>query len=352
MWLVGATFAVSFLIPSLITAVTGTLLSSDGRGYLQDFTATFSIGVGLPILVLFFTHYCERIPQVLSDIDSERTIKIGKKKYKDILVRFEKVYNSKWSITLLIPAAGLQLLWIIPLLNDYTLTWWSSYVSSSGNESISAAGLYFVFLAILYLYLVLHSILYFALTALLLRTIAKEAKEVKVRPLHPDDCGGLSKIGSIGLLSSYLIFLIGIGIVGVIHSDMYVHGHLPFSLPLHSILITLYLVFAPLLFFLPLYSFRAPMKLAKNQSLAYFSQMFETEYRRLPKKLDVNDKDEVHKILTELATISTSYDLAKKMPVWPFNLKLIERFSAIVIAPLLLIALPMILEKYIFKISI
>ncbi len=218
LWLVAITFVISFLILLIISAVTSNLLSDDRQGYLQDFPAVFSIGVGIPILVLFLAYFSERVPTVLNSIIQDDTIRIDKGDYDKIIKRFERRFNSKWSMTLAIPAIGLQLLWVSPHLSNSTVNWFT-YMSNSGNEVFNAGGLYYIFLCALYLYLVLYIILYFGLLTTLLWTIARSA-DVKVKPLHPDDCGGLSKIGGLGLLASYPTILFGIGIAGIFLGDL------------------------------------------------------------------------------------------------------------------------------------
>ena len=83
---------------------------------------------------------------------------------------------------------------------------------------------------------------------------------------------------------------------------------------MHYLIVIAYLILAPTLFFLPLYSFRGPMKRAKDKALAYISELFEFKYRQLFRLTDSNGRDSALEILAELTTINAAYDLAKKMP--------------------------------------
>ncbi|MBM2851180.1 MAG: hypothetical protein HW418_4122, partial [Anaerolineales bacterium] len=98
--------------------------------------------------------------------------------------------------------------------------------------------------------------------------------------------------------------------------------------------LAVYLVAAPVLFFLPLWSVHARMAVAKQKLLAEIAEQFELEYRSLLDGLRRNELklDDV----ARLEAIQKVYKIAQASPAWPFDLEIVSKFGAAVLLPLLL----------------
>jgi hypothetical protein len=160
---------------------------------------------------------------------------------------------------------------------------------------------------------------------------------IGVRPLHPDQAGGLAPLGNFTLTLSYLIAFIGILLVLTpITRNYVVMGTLQFRWTTEIIVaLGVYIVVAPAVFFAPLSVAHNVMKEAKNRLLQQIAQRFETEYRSIQNKLsgDISGLASGLKALEELQSL---YDTTSKFPVWPFNAANMRRFGTSYISPIIL----------------
>lgn len=159
-----------------------------------------------------------------------------------------------------------------------------------------------------------------------------EKRAIRLVPLHPDGCGGL------GSLSKYTLHIAwGIAVIGLVLSastlfDLRVGRLLSDYLLVVSIFA--YAVFAPLYFFWPLGTAHEAMRQAKDDEILLLARRFDATYAGLKADLD-GDKKVRSEDMSRLRNIKELYQIAGEFPVWPFDVKSLRRFFAIVTAPLL-----------------
>jgi hypothetical protein len=105
-----------------------------------------------------------------------------------------------------------------------------------------------------------------------------------------------------------------------------------------------YVIAMTIVFFLPLLGARKSMLQAKNNELKKINDIFQKEREislinidnnRLPSEIEISNLENLIKL----------HNIAKSMPVWPFNLKNIVRFLSSVLWPVLLILIEHIVGK-------
>jgi hypothetical protein len=135
---------------------------------------------------------------------------------------------------------------------------------------------------------------------------------LKVHPLHPDGCGGLSFIGStIQRLALFAVF-IGLWLIWkLVHSANFQWSII--AGVLLGVGMIVYLLLSWLLVFVPTWSIHRQMERTRSEILRERSTQFEDAVGRK------NISDEQRTILMQ--TLRAQYDIIKEVyPVWPFTL--------------------------------
>ncbi len=168
-------------------------------------------------------------------------------------------------------------------------------------------------------------------TILGLRSIFRE-QSLNISPWHPDRCGGLKSVSTYSMTLGYSIAVVGLTLsvqtIQEIQRGTFGTSYLTW-LGLGA-----YLIFAPLIFFLPLGTAHAAMTKAKNTQLLQLSQQFDTQYQRISEALRLGDVDYSGNV-TRIETLQKLYMITEQFTIWPFDTVNLRRFLTITLVPLL-----------------
>jgi hypothetical protein len=157
-------------------------------------------------------------------------------------------------------------------------------------------------------------------------------KELHLSPLNPDKCGGLSSINAYTQKLAY-----GVAVIGLIVSVAMIYeinnGNLLNAYPI-LLAVGLYIVLAPLIFFLPLGTAHDAMRKAKDEELMIIANEFDQAHEKLKRSAVVWDKDSYTAELDRIELIRKWYGIVEEFPVWPFDMRSLQRFLGIISAPL------------------
>lgn len=156
-------------------------------------------------------------------------------------------------------------------------------------------------------------------------------KEFRVNPLHADQCGGLKILSNYSLKTAYLVAIAG-GIVIISEYRFFVEGLAQQQLWIH-IVIPVYLIVASITFFKPLITAHNGMEEAKNKLLNDIASQFWQDYSLTHNKLSV-EADTLKEEISKLEQLTAFYELTKRFPDWPLNLRTIYKFSSSVLSPI------------------
>lgn len=240
-----------------------------------------------------------------------------------------------WALLLLVlNVVGNQL----GTMGDSVQTWRTDPLTSGtfwaffhrGTEQMNLAGFWHVGLAsALGGYLVLLLCRLYVVFACMSEVVAGDPT-LRVSPTHPDSTGGLMPIGRAALFMALGVFVSGLGLTAIAVQSYLTHS------PLNAVfvlLVVLYLILGPVLFFLPLAPLRRAMIDAKQRYLLeadHLYQAAETQHREdvLGLKVDANAL-QGHSALAHLI------ERAGDMTVWPFDRKTFRRFLGLLVTPIL-----------------
>ena len=153
---------------------------------------------------------------------------------------------------------------------------------------------------------------------------------VKINPLHPDRCCGLGRIGDVAMLFNVIIFIIGIYVSLTVIDKILLQHAAPFADITVPVYLGGYLLIAPLLFFLPLGSARLTMKQAKIDFLRPISDKCE----QLATTSGTDSAVETSPAVSAYFELDKlRIQLAKEIPVWPFDFKSFMQFAGAIVVP-------------------
>jgi hypothetical protein len=171
--------------------------------------------------------------------------------------------------------------------------------------------------------------------------------DLRLYPLHPDKCGGLSPVSRYAMAFTYYIALAGLTI-SFIAFDKIQLGQFATQYFLH-VAILAYLALAFACFFLPLDAAHDAMSKAKNEWLLRLSREFQDKYERAQGSSFASENG-LHRTMEEIEQIQRLYRLTDEFPVWPFDTLTLRRFVATVAASLspILISMVSVLIRRVF----
>lgn len=170
-----------------------------------------------------------------------------------------------------------------------------------------------------------------AVTIVSLRKLFNDTT-IELSPWHPDRCGGLQGINRYSLNLSYAIAIVGVVLSTLIIREVELGTITTYYLGWIGIIA--YLVFAPLLFFLPLGTAHAAMKRARDKYLLLLANQFNDEYGFTKNQIET-DPDKLKAKVDKIKHLKELYKTTEDFPIWPFDIVSLRRFMAITTAPLI-----------------
>jgi hypothetical protein len=199
---------------------------------------------------------------------------------------------------------------VIILLSLYgyykTLTMTYPVVTAYDIRFFPLGGIVFFAAAVFLVYLVIP-VLYKMARLISLPQMLHREFSIRVRPLHPDTCGGLKSLGDLYIRFDYILL---IGAVGSIVQMFFSEGE-EFGVYLYFFLIYAFLVTFAFLY--PLWPIHTVMKAQKYDLLNNLNENLDPVYQ------EIKDNADISIPLEKIEKMDLIYERVRKMPVWPFD---------------------------------
>ena len=148
-------------------------------------------------------------------------------------------------------------------------------------------------------------------------------KKLSINLLHPDKCGGFAFLGKYSLRTAYLISVFGAWLfIAVYDFQISRFNHIYFLL---FFLLPFYIVLSLLTFLSPLFSAHIGMKKLKSENLEMISIKYQELYEVTKSSINL-ELSELEEKINKLEEIKKLYEIAKKIPIWPFDMPIISRY--------------------------
>jgi hypothetical protein len=300
------------------------LTSSGTPGLLQDYMALVTDFVFNPVICGLYLWVTKGTTRLFQQLHKSSVFKSN--------TAFINIVNESRSIFLnrkvFYVAIALSLLFALSQSAGYL--GWLPWKSVGGvidlHPSMSYARAPFWFLTV---YAISYAAFNVGVTIIILRKTFR-TQEIQLLPLHPDGCGGL---GSMSQYSTKVA--LGIASIGLMLSAGTVleiqQGTLLKAYPV-MVGIVGYIVFAPLFFFWPLGTAHEAMQEAKDSEMLRLAQQFDRLYDKVKREVADQDND-YEKSIKKLEHLRKLYQIAQEFPVWPFDMRNLRRFFAVVTTP-------------------
>lgn len=300
--------------------------SKDTFGLLEDYMALITDFIYTPVIAGVYLWSIDGSAEVFQQLLKSKIFK-SDQKLAQLIDRYRSIYSKKYVFYVFFVVSTLFSLSQIAAYYDM-LPWKTvgGYIDLWPAASYGRAPFWF-----LMFYSVVFSAFNVGVTIYILRKVFGSGN-IQLAPLHPDNCGGL---GGISKYSNKVA--LGIGSIGLILSAATVmelqNRSLPEAYPV-ILGIVAYLILAPLFFFLPLGAAHDAMQEAKDAELIKLADRFRSAYDSVKSSVDQSSK-KFNEELSKLENVKKLYSLAESFPVWPFDVRNLRRFLAVVTTPLL-----------------
>ncbi|KYK33743.1 MAG: hypothetical protein AYK18_14680 [Theionarchaea archaeon DG-70] len=150
---------------------------------------------------------------------------------------------------------------------------------------------------------------------------------VQVKPLHPDNCGGLKPIGNFCIGVDYMLLVFGIAVV-----SQSIFSYSEATDVFIVFILSAYVVSAIFLFFYPLWPIHNSMKLQKNDLLCKLNEELDPIYQEVYEKITKLSRISRRK-LEKVEKWDRIYERTSEMPTWPFDVGGFLRFLTTILIP-------------------
>jgi hypothetical protein len=299
---------------------------SSTPGLLQDYTAVIADLIVYEAICILYLWTTEGATMLFNNLNNSRVFK-SESMVRDTVNESRGRYLSRSAFVLAIVIA---IVYVVTQIGAY-MEWlpWKTvggYIELKPVISYFRAPLWF-----LGMYALVFAVINIFTTILILRRLFRN-KEIHLSPLNPDKCGGLSSINAYTQKLAYSLAVIGL-IVSIAIIYELNNGNLLNAYPV-LLAMAFYIVLAPMIFFLPLGTAHGAMKKAKDQELLIIANEFDEAHEKLKSSALVWDKNSYTEELERIELIRKWYGIVQEFPVWPFDIRSLQRFLGIITAPL------------------
>lgn len=170
-------------------------------------------------------------------------------------------------------------------------------------------------------------------------------RDVRVEPFHPDKAGGLSIVGRFAANLSFLIGTYGLLLfVRILENPQ---GAIDMRSYVFFTGVILYLILAPIIFFIPLWTTHLAMIAFRDDLLGEIAGKMEATFGELGVLREKNemppevnsvpvdlDAEQVEMLTKKVQSLNDMRQFVRdNVPVWPFNVGNLRRFYTVVVSP-------------------
>lgn len=340
-------FFAGWVIPCVLAHWDGVLLPGGELGtkcFLFDLTMLSFFLLGVPIIVIAGPKLNDSLGCVLRYSVRNRIFTVPPEQLEKIVDE-----TRRWSESIVLHCSAifiayeLTALWLTTTLYDGIDTWHLNGEPQLG--AITTSAWYVCVLSYpAALYIFISWGLKFCLFLRLLFKITRYG--LRVSPLHPDRCGGLSFFGRASSAWGFLILAVGFCTVFDFINSVSIQNAGPTRWDLVAKMAA-YLVLGPAFLFTQNLFFARHLYAAKHKFLNELSELgairSDNLYKKMTKRLSEEEGTSDRKFkdgFDELSDFEHAYNRVRSMRLWPFDLGTLTRYTLAVTTPLVSLILP------------
>ena len=339
-----ATFVIT-VIPFIVSIEDGNFINSSlGVDALHDYGNIMLYVFCLPITLLSISLYFNRFPKVMNSLQKDGIIIVDSDEWEDYIEKSNKSFSNKKlllipTITSLVVTVLLVLIYMYPAKD----CWYCL------KHFYLAALLQIVVYLITYFVFSLAIVLIFN-SYKVLKGIFEEL-HISVQALHPDNCGGLASLGKLSKALNLSILFFGFTAATNIYQNTILFVRtadsketLIIQVIFQIVIVLFYLINAYIVFFIPLKAAHKSMKSAKFNEIDKINKYFIRINEKVKKSIS-EDKIIDENLINSLSELKILYENARKMPVYPFDIKTLSYFFSSILLPTIILLIEFLLKR-------
>jgi len=286
-----------------------------------------------------------RLPSWLGSPDPNRTEDMPADltaRYLYFIKRFESALNHRFSWTFAAALTGIMYVSFSIRIYQTSHRWWTHLIDWPVMKVQNGEWSYLAFAAS-------QLVLAFVLGLLLWRMAVAAHKvyqmgnifDLKLQVTHPDNCGGLRPLGDLCLTNALILTTPAIFLAAWL---TVIPAYGPFTnryssyVSFYYVLLWIVVVLALIAFVQPLYGVHLAMVRERSRlqtPLDGVDQRIALTTHRLLDEAGIANTEQLDDLRKQLAALREIYELNSNVPVWPFDRKVLSRFSLAQFIPML-----------------
>lgn len=332
------------ILSSPLTAWASLLPSRESEIYYRSISWSVSVLTILPMAFGLSLKYYLDIPVLFNQLLSQIATASEESKKRDFSLSLARRFGNAYvPIGAFVLTLALNYVYFYQHIRNNGA---NSWMSGDGHcewilpaPGLSTIGVYAATIQVVLVYWLLNVIWNsFVYSSCLHRFFSQFGDDISLDPLHPDRCCGLRQIGEVSTLFSFLVFLMGLYISLKVIDKTILQGKYLFDDIGNPLFLACYAVLAPVLFFLPLSAAHGLMQREKDRFLEPMARRCRELLSAFCEKTTEEEVNSYHRLT------AVYVEVEGRIPVWPFNLRSVQAFFATAVAPVVPVALPLILE--------
>jgi hypothetical protein len=330
------------LIAFVLTIFDGTFINpSMHADLMHDYGDIVLYLFGFPVTVLVIAWYSQKLPMALETLEKNEIVIISEDDWSVFIQTANKIFSNK--VLKFLPyifASCITLFLIISYFLPGTVTYWYSL---QGGHKVYWAAIAMIPVYFLTFFSLSYAIILIIKAYIVLKELFNNHK-IEVQVLHPDNCGGLSSLGALSKTLNLWIFFVGVIAATNIYMNIRLFGGSLLS-PFEIAIMAGYILSAYIVFFMPLHATYKSMKKAKFDSMQRINKYFVSIDSKIKRELDsIGQIDNMD--IESIENINKLYELAAKMPVYPYDIKTVTSFLGSIFVPVLMFILEILLKSF------
>jgi len=303
--------------------------------FLNEFATHIRLLVVIGLLVLAEGIVDKRVKASISQFNQSGMLsETGKIKFEQAKIAADRMCESFWAEGIILVLIVANVLFRIST-NSLELTTWG-FPDSNNPSALSLAGYWAAFISLpLFQFILLRWFWRWIIWLRLLFLISKA--DLQLLPTHPDKSGGLGFLGESPLPFGIFTFALSIVFSAMLAELIIFEGD---ALQEHYPIIIAFVIFCIMINVAPLLTFSGPLSKARIKGISDYHALIAHHHREFEVRWIKEKKRHQGEIVgnpdaSSAIDLSSVYELAEKMTIFPFNIKTMAITVVISLLPIL-----------------
>ncbi len=305
--------------------ITGHLLdNSYSPAMYKDYAEMFELGLLAPLGAAILVNLCNRIDHLIPDLQESGALLEASKRVEGLVNRAQRLYRNTIVLFLAFALAG-------------GWTWYAALQEPNSWDGVNGGitAYYYRFWAATIYYIIIVAVYKWGVTMWMIGKLAD--MRLRLQPMHPDRCGGMSALGVLPMEANYLVGIIVMFLAVEAFATLHTSGgNLGFF-----VVFGVFVIASFLMPFVALAKVSRNLRAQKREILLQlhhrYQKPFETYVSRLSEHADNS------RLVAAMQALDEQRQIISKIPVIPVDLKSWVKYATTIVIPAVLMAIQLVI---------